>query len=163
VLSARARADLDVQGPGWAEIPFGMECDEQVEQTAAQARTLGLAGVARVVVAVGSGMTLAGLIVGLPAQVPILGVIVGSDPTRRLDRWAPMWRIRGGVDLVVQGDRHAYHRPAHDSTLDGLPLDPYYEAKCAPYLRPGDLFWIVGIRQTASDPEGGRRAEALPA
>jgi hypothetical protein len=27
-----------------------------------------------------------------------------------------------------------------------IPLDPVYEAKCVGFLKPGDLFWIVGRR-----------------
>jgi hypothetical protein len=27
-------------------------------------------------------------------------------------------------------------------------LDPFYEGKCVNFLRDGDLFWLVGIRQT---------------
>jgi len=38
-----------------------------------------------------------------------------------------------------------YHHPV-EASLGGLALDPYYEAKCVPYLRPGDLFWVVGRR-----------------
>jgi len=28
-----------------------------------------------------------------------------------------------------------------------MELDPIFEAKCLPFLQPGDLFWVVGIRQ----------------
>ena len=28
------------------------------------------------------------------------------------------------------------------------PTRPIYEGKCVPFLKPGDLLWIVGIRRT---------------
>ncbi|KKK60758.1 hypothetical protein LCGC14_3021180, partial [marine sediment metagenome] len=36
-----------------------------------------------------------------------------------------------------------------DAKIGGIKLDAVYEAKCIPFLEPGDLFWIVGIRRTA--------------
>jgi hypothetical protein len=42
-----------------------------------------------------------------------------------------------------------YHKPAAAVTHCGLTLDPYYEAKCLPFMEPDDLLWIVGIRQSA--------------
>jgi 1-aminocyclopropane-1-carboxylate deaminase/D-cysteine desulfhydrase-like pyridoxal-dependent ACC family enzyme len=150
VLSARARADTARLGDGWVEIPFGMECADAITQTAGQVHAIPWQA-RRIVVAVGSGMTLAGILHGLDRMKSwpprVAGIVVGSDPAKRLDRWAPPdWRFR--VDLIVQGDRHAYHRAARGVTVAGLPLDPFYEAKCLPYLRDGDLFWVVGIRQT---------------
>ncbi|MFN8161367.1 MAG: pyridoxal-phosphate dependent enzyme [Solirubrobacterales bacterium] len=142
------RADDDAaQTPGAVLVPFGMECQEAIEQTRrAVAQTEIPAGVRRVVVAVGSGMTLAGLLHGLPPGLPVLGVRVGADPAKRLDKYAPDWRAR--VELVEASED--YHK-AVDATLDGIKLDPIYEAKCKPYLKPGDLFWIVGNRE---GPEG---------
>lgn len=146
VIIARARADAAERG--WREIPFGMECPEAVEATAEQ--VVGLpAEVRRLVVPVGSGMSLAGILHGLDAigaQLPVLGVVVGATPTERLDRWAPAdWRER--VELVPSGSD--YHQPAPIRAYRGVALDAHYEAKAAAHLRPGDLLWCVGIRQTA--------------
>jgi hypothetical protein len=41
-----------------------------------------------------------------------------------------------------------YHQHAPVAALGGLELDPVYEAKCLPFLRPGDLLWVVGRRAT---------------
>lgn len=143
VIAARARTQALENR--WAHIPFGMEHWAAVEQTRNQVRNIPDAA-RRLVVPVGSGMSLAGILVGMLArgvQVPILGVMVGADPTRRLDKYAPaFWRQM--VDLVPAGvDYHV--RASHDS-IDEIRLDPYYEAKCVPYLRPGDCLWIVGNR-----------------
>lgn len=141
VIVARAKADAVAQG--WTYIPFGMECAEAVRQTASQARNLPV-HVQRIVMPVGSGMSLAGVLTGLgDRKVPVLGVVVGADPERRLDKYAP-WNWRQMVELVPAG--MDYHKAAPVTDLDGLGLDHYYEAKCLPFLRPGDLFWVVGNR-----------------
>ena len=105
------------------------------------------AGALRVVVPVGSGMSLAGILHGLAQAaftVPVVGVVVGADPVKRLDKWAPKhWRnlcqlVQAGID---------FHKPAPVVRLGDMELDPIFEAKCLPFLQPGDLFWVVGIRQ----------------
>ncbi len=146
VIIARAREDAKERG--WREIPFGMECAEAVEQTRGQVKRLP-SRAKRIVVAVGSGMTLAGILHGIQDRritKPVLGVRVGADPTKRLDKYAPEgWRSM--VELVdAEGD---YHEPATETQRWGIEFDPYYEAKALPHVQAGDLFWVVGIRQTA--------------
>jgi 1-aminocyclopropane-1-carboxylate deaminase/D-cysteine desulfhydrase-like pyridoxal-dependent ACC family enzyme len=142
VIVARARDDAAARG--WREIPFGMECAEAVNQTRKQVRDLP-AGVSRIVVPVGSGMSLCGVLWGLidaGLSIPVLGVVVGASPDKRLEEYAPMgWRdmatlVPSGVD---------YHQ-AVSARVGGVLLDPHYEAKCARFLKPGDMLWIVGIR-----------------
>lgn len=149
VIVARAREDA--AATGWREIPFGMECAEAVEATRKQVANLP-DDVTRIVMPVGSGMSLAGVLWGLEDRglhIPVLGVQVGADPSDRLDEYAPKdWRQR--VELVPSG--LDYHQPASSCLLDDLELDPIYEAKCLPFLDEGDLLWCVGIRQTASAP-----------
>ena len=143
VIKARARNDAATR-PGWVHIPFGMECWEAVQQTAYQ--TGNLPDCRRVVMAVGSGMSLAGILWGTQDRMlPMLGVTVGADPTKRLDTWAPAgWRDR--VTLVDTDT--PYNRPADITDWWGKTLDAHYEAKAAPYVTPGDCFWIVGLRST---------------
>jgi hypothetical protein len=84
-------------------------------------------------------------------------VVVGANPVKRLNQWAPAdWRQH--VTLVPSGTD--YHEAASWTTLqapggDPVELDAHYEAKCLPHLRPGDLLWVVGIRATqgAEPPE----------
>lgn len=144
VIIARARTDAMMRG--WTEIPFGMESPDAIETTAAQTINIPRDS-RRIVVTVGSGMTLAGILHGIEqqkrAELPVLGVVVGADPIRRLNRWAPKnWPER--VKLIRQPSR--YDRPSSVNVWSGIVLDPFYEAKCLPYLRRGDCFWIVGIR-----------------
>ena len=94
VIIARAREDAAALG--WANIPFGMECGEAVQATRAQAGNLP-AEAQRLVIPVGSGMSLAGVLWGLRdagLSIPVLGVVVGADPVKRLDTYAPPdWRL----------------------------------------------------------------------
>jgi 1-aminocyclopropane-1-carboxylate deaminase/D-cysteine desulfhydrase-like pyridoxal-dependent ACC family enzyme len=148
VLIARANEDARIRR--WGLIPFGMECWEAVDQTARQVVNLP-AEARRVVVAVGSGMSLAGILTGLRdvgrGGLPVVGVVVGADPTARLEHYAPgHWRRT--TTLVYS--RTDYHKPASETDWHGLTVDAHYEAKALPHLRHGDVFWCVGIRQTAT-------------
>lgn len=145
VIVARARADAAALG--WIYIPFGMEHEEAVRQTSSQVCNLDELGEPRrIVMPVGSGMSLAGVLTGLERfgfGIPMLGVVVGADPTRRLDRYAPpFWRQM--VELVPAGSD--YHQAATTTGWYGLELDAWYEAKCLPHLRVRDLLWAVGSR-----------------
>jgi hypothetical protein len=141
------RALDDAAMTGWTIIPFGMECAEAVELTARQVINLPAAA-GRVVVPVGSGVTLAGVLVGLAQmgrRLPVLGVIVGADPTRRLEVWAPPgWR-----DMVeLTQSTLAYQRTPSETLLGRIALDPLYEAKCLSFLQTDDCLWVVGHRRT---------------
>jgi 1-aminocyclopropane-1-carboxylate deaminase/D-cysteine desulfhydrase-like pyridoxal-dependent ACC family enzyme len=141
VLQARAREDA--QTSGWTLIPFGVICQEAVNQVAAQTANLP-ADIRRLVVAVGSGISLAGILQGLHAQgraTPVLGILVGKDPIQTLKKYAPPeWPQQ--VELIHSP--FSYEKEAPKTELAGLRLNPIYEAKCLPYLRSGDLFWIIG-------------------
>jgi hypothetical protein len=173
VIVARAREDARERG--WLEIPFGMECQAAVEATAEQVANVP-PEVVRIVVPVGSGMTLAGILHGLERRgwdTPVLGIVVGADPTKRLDRWAPAdWRER--VELLPSGTD--YHEAAGQLQFVGVPVDAHYEAKAAAHVRGGDLLWLVGLRASQaapaqepppddgpSEPAPGRPAQEPPA
>ena len=146
-----ARARTDAKETGWTEIPFGMETGAAVEQTAGQVAALvpHKDEIERVVVPVGSGMSLAGVLHGMDREgldLPVLGVVVGADPSKRLDKYAPKgWRDR----VTLERSPLDYHAHASPSDLEGIALDPVYEAKALPYLQAGDLLWVVGIRASA--------------
>jgi 1-aminocyclopropane-1-carboxylate deaminase/D-cysteine desulfhydrase-like pyridoxal-dependent ACC family enzyme len=147
VITARAREDARINKAGL--IPFGMECREAVYQTEKEVENLPR-DIKRIVVTIGSAMSAAGILHGLNEfgfnDTKVLGVTVGADPTKRLDRYAPYgWRRQ----LTLKASGLRYDQPAPVTVVDDIELDAYYEAKCLPFLQPGDLFWIVGIRPSA--------------
>lgn len=146
------RAMDNARDIGAVYIPFGMEGRVSVVNTAAQVRSLVGIQAKRLVVPIGSGMSTAGILHGMRVfgiDIPVLGVSVGASPERRLAVYAP-GSFQSGFRIVRS--RHDYHTEIH-SEIDGLKLDPIYEAKCAEYLRPGDIFWIVGNRHNKGDAE----------
>jgi 1-aminocyclopropane-1-carboxylate deaminase/D-cysteine desulfhydrase-like pyridoxal-dependent ACC family enzyme len=149
VIVARAAEDARNMGEGWRLIPFGMETPVAVSETASEVPPELPEGVRRIVVPVGSGMSLCGILSGLrylgePGNVlPVLGVVVGASPERRLDTYAPMWRFDEHLTLRPAGV--PYGKLVH-AEVGGIELDPVYEAKCARFLEPGDLLWVVGKR-----------------
>lgn len=146
------RAREDARARGWTLIPFGMECNTAVTMTAAQVRNIP-SDAKRIVVPVGSGMTLAGVLQGLEMfgpDIPVLGVVVGASPMKRLATYAPPgWRFR---TRLVYSHRQ-YSKPTDASgKWPWFKLDGHYEAKAVQYLEPGDVFWCVGCR--LADREG---------
>lgn len=157
VIRARFRQDAErLSGNGWACVPFGMEHPVYLGQVREQAMSLPRTGFDRLVVPVGSGMTLAAILCGLEAagrRMDVLGVRVGGDPSAILDRYAPCWRHRVTLVTGVGG-----FRSATINRLGDLPLDPYYEAKTLPHLRSGDLLWAVGTRASTAVASGNQGA-----
>jgi len=141
------RARDDATSLGWVNIPFGMECHEAVEQTRKQVVNIP-PDTKRIVITVGSAMSLAGILWGMldnDLTCPVLGVRVGADPAKRLDKYAPSnWRKM--VDLVDSG--LDYHESAVGTKVGDIALDSIYEGKCIHFLEENDLLWVVGIRKT---------------
>lgn len=141
--AVNARARDYAQEHGWLHLPFWMDTEAMVWQTAAQAEALpALSG--PLVVPVGSGMTLAGVLWGLRAAgawTRVVGVLVGADPTRRLDKYAPAgWAEQCTLVPMVAAPR---------ADVCGVPLDPGYEGLAAHLLRPGRCLWVTGHRDGA--------------
>lgn len=129
-------------------VPFGMECQEAVKQTAMQVVDIP-EGVKRIVIPCGSGMNLAGLLTGLESidrYIPLLAIQVGADPIKILDKYAPVfWR----ETVTIIKSEYDYHKEVECEEW-GITFDPIYEAKCIEYLQNKDLFWIVGLRQSCN-------------
>jgi cysteine synthase len=144
VIIKRAKDDT-IKHKEYTYVPFGMECHTAVALTQNQVQNIPKQ-VERIVVPVGSAMSLAGILKGLEERnynIPVLGIMVGANPTKRLNEYAPTnWREM--VKLIKSEDD--YHVSRKDVFLGEIPLDATYEAKCLNYLQPNDLFWIVGNR-----------------
>ena len=145
VISARVKQDA-MQLDNWLEVPFGMEFQESIDSVIYQTSNLPLQYCKRIIVPVGSGMTLVGIIKGVRqhnSQIPIIGIIVGRDPTPILDRWLPPdWRD----NLTLINCTQPYKTSIKHNVFQGIDLDPIYEAKMLPYIKPYDLLWLVGHR-----------------
>jgi hypothetical protein len=151
-LSAvKARALRDAQERKWVFVPFGLECTEYFELTKIQTRNIP-SETQRIVAAAGSGMTVAAICAGLRERnlrTPILAVRVGVDPEPLLDRWAPKdWRDQISIVQAPSSFEQAETR----KVWWGVELDPYYEAKAAAFVQPGDVFWLTAIRTPLSGP-----------
>ncbi len=134
----------------WVLIPFGMKCQEAVEQTAKQVKGIPYT-VKRIVVPVGSGMSLCGVLKGLQEckrDIPVLGVSVGRDPRSTIRMYGP--KDYAQMCRIVTSNM-AYGTPASQTLLGNIELDAIYEAKALPYLRLDDLFWCVGHRAHLED------------
>jgi 1-aminocyclopropane-1-carboxylate deaminase/D-cysteine desulfhydrase-like pyridoxal-dependent ACC family enzyme len=139
VITKRAKDDANERG--WGFIPPGVKCNETIQLVSFQVKNIP-AQVKRIVIPVGSGMSLAGLLYGLETasiDLPVLGVCVANPPRRVLDKYAPSgWEDK--CDLV---DAKSYNKSKKNIDLP-IALDPFYEKKCLPFIGPYDLFWIVG-------------------
>lgn len=144
VLQARAEADHKTH-PERALVPLWLRCPLTVEGTRRQCVNVPH-NAKRAVVVAGSGMTLAGVLWGLRdlgLDIPVVGVMVGADPTKTLDTFAGFgwWRRCNLVESPLD-----YKGRVEGAFLGDIALDPGYEAKCLQFLEPGDLFWVAGNR-----------------
>jgi 1-aminocyclopropane-1-carboxylate deaminase/D-cysteine desulfhydrase-like pyridoxal-dependent ACC family enzyme len=152
VIMHRAEADVKAHKK-WTYIPFGMEHRHAMNCTRSQVASIanemekGMPQPKRIVITLGSGMSAAGVLHGLQdlgLSIPVLGVRIGADPTKRLDRYAPaMWRQ--SMSIIDATVHHSYTTHL-DRKIGGVQLDGHYEAKAVDYVHKGDLFWIIGVR-----------------
>jgi 1-aminocyclopropane-1-carboxylate deaminase/D-cysteine desulfhydrase-like pyridoxal-dependent ACC family enzyme len=129
-----------------------MECVEAIEQTKKQTYNIPFNKINRIVIPVGSCMSLLGVLHGLFEQgidVPVFGVCVGAKPDKTLKKYSSK-EMRKNLELCKSP--YKYSTPFPISRINNIRLDPIYEAKCLPFLEDGDLFWIVGIRNMEHAP-----------
>lgn len=125
-------------------IPFGMECAEAIAINKNQVANIPH-GVKRIVIPVGGGMSLCAVARGikdLDIRIPILGVVTGMDPQKTIAKYIGD-NDKPDVELVQAKTEYRHMVKAN---IDGIELDPIYEAKCIDYIKDGDLLWIVGSR-----------------
>jgi len=144
VINARAREFSEKNG--YLYVPFGMDTEAVHHLTANQVKNIPKE-VKRIVVPVGSASSIIGIIKGVKEYRPdikILGVVVGANPLRKLNKYVPDWRKY----MSLKHYKGSYSEPAEETRFGGICLDPYYEAKTIPYIKKGDMLWIVGVRET---------------
>lgn len=147
----QSKAKADVAKLGFTYIPYFLRCHEAVDNTAGQVLNLPGGGIRRIVCAVGSGITMSGIVKGLRqhadvrpdlAHLPVMGVYVGGYPADTLDAYAPGWRTH--ATLVKASSEYAQRLGGVRAGT--ILLDSVYEAKCKSHLIAGDCLWIAGIR-----------------
>lgn len=142
IIVARAREYAVNRGCGY--VPFGMECERNVEVTSEQVVNIPK-DCKRIVIPVGSGMSFSSVVSGMSKygiNKPILGVRVGKDPSKIIKEYAFGLEFMD-YDIVESGVD--YHTPV-EAYVGEYQLDPIYEAKCREFLESGDLLWVVGRR-----------------
>lgn len=141
----RSVAIKEAQVRGYEFVSLSMESQLAVNSTRRQVSGSIPKEARRIVIVVGGGVSAAGLLWGLQdakLEIPVLGVRIGRDPRKQLNRWCPMGWQRS---MRVVTAPEPYEQQV-DNVWCGIEVDPYYEAKCLQFIEPGDLFWIVGIR-----------------
>lgn len=150
VISKRLHDDAAAH-PDWQFWPFGMGRQEYIDDIAIQVAALDLGDFNDIIVPCGSAMTLLGILQGLDnvgarEHQKVIAITLGADPTDRLDKFRPGWRDDPLLTLTPSGID--YEKTANPNAIEGITLDPHYEAKCVPFLKERDLLWIVGLRQS---------------
>lgn len=143
IIVARAREYAQLFKCGY--VPFGMECEENVEITSKQVSNIPKE-CKRLVIPVGSGMSFSSVVTGLTTEgrydLPLLGVRVGKDPSKIIEEYAQGVM---GIDYTIINSDVDYHDSV-TAFIGDYQLDPIYEAKCFKFLEKGDCLWVVGRR-----------------
>ena len=137
------RAKDNAQELNYTYIPFGMERKEAIGQTKGQVKNIPFREIKRIVVPVGSGMTFCGIANGLyelKIDIPLIGISVGANPLKRLQKYLPLFY----KNYKIEYSEEKYSTKILESKFMGVDLHPIYEAKCIPFIKEKDLFWIVG-------------------
>ena len=129
-------------------LPFGLDCEETIDINKLQVLNVPKE-VKRIVVPCGGGMNMIAVIKGLEnygrTDVSVLGVVVGANPQKTIDKYIhnTLFDCTAVKWSLVQHPS-SYSQKAVVTQIDGVELDEIYEAKCIPFMRDGDMLWIVG-------------------
>lgn len=131
-------------------IPFGMESKECIDINMHQVQNVPK-DISRIIIPCGGGMQMISVICGLKhygmSHIKVIGVQVGANPKRVIDKFIPDDGLFGtGYNYEIVKSNVPYSKHLENTTFCGIDLDPVYEAKCIPFLEKGDLLWIVGKR-----------------
>jgi len=146
-----AAARREVVRRGGAMLPFGLECPESVASVAQAAATVppNYTGGGTVVVSAGSGVTLAGLVLGLRGRPSrFLGVSSGRS-VDSIQRCLTRYGIEKSPSIRLVPAQEAYYVPIDYECP--FPSHPHYDRKAWRYLAENAksleaplFFWNVG-------------------
>lgn len=114
--------------------------------------------VKRIIVPTGSGLTAAGIMIGVAEKgIEVIAVatspmVVGSGIRQLAKRYQPNKDIELG-ELTFVCPVMPYDKYLVASLPDGTPLDPFYAAKAWRLTKENDLFWPPGLRPVKAMPE----------
>lgn len=115
-------------------------------------------GIKRIIVPTGSGLTAAGILIGImnSHQAPEIIVIATSKMAtksgiEKMAMSAGNFKYVPGITIIEPV--MPYDTPVIARLPDGTPLDPFYAAKAWKYVEPYDLLWPPGLRPISSMPE----------
>ncbi len=123
-------------------IPFGLEDEISIKINKSQVQNIP-DEVKRIVVPIGSGMNFISILKGLEEydkKIPVLGVQIGLDPLKNIQKFLGTTTI----PYEIVKTELSYNKQAKEYMLGNIKLNKTYEAKCLPYLKSNDLFWIIG-------------------
>ncbi len=123
-------------------IPFALEDEITIEINKEQIQNIP-DEVKRIVVPIGSGMNFISILKGLEEynkNIPVLGIQVGLDPTKNIQKFLGNTNIQ----YEIIKSELPYDKHPKEYKLGNISLNKTYEAKCLPYLKAGDLLWIIG-------------------
>ncbi len=134
-----------------------------IEDAAAQVENLP-AGVRRIVIPTGSGLTASGVLVGLCRagryDVGVLCLAV-STMASAVDIWDKALALLPEQPdlprLSLRRAPQAYGEPVFAVLPDDALLDPYYAAKARGEVTAGDCLWVPGVRPRVTMPDEIRR------
>lgn len=130
-------------------IPFGMKCQENIDVISKQCSNIP-ESVKRIIVPVGSGVTMCGIIKGLSdfdrKDVKVLGVQTGANSAKFINSNLPIMNEIDYKLVYYKPDLSPSKRYEETSNvkLGDINLNERYESKCFDFIKKGDLFWIVG-------------------
>jgi 1-aminocyclopropane-1-carboxylate deaminase/D-cysteine desulfhydrase-like pyridoxal-dependent ACC family enzyme len=146
VVQARARQ--------WASennaylVPFGMADESSFRLATVQSESLLrsdlLGDVKRIVLIAGSGVNMIGVLRGMSnwdIKLPVLAVLVGHNCRAFVSK---NFSSNLSPDFVYMSSPVPYSSDAVYSHVNGVEVDARYEGKAVPFLRSGDLFWVIG-------------------
>lgn len=151
-LSTIKKQSLDyANNNNYFYIPFALEDEITIEINKDQVQNIP-DEVKRIVVPIGSGMNFISILKGLEEynkNIPVLGVQIGLDPTKNIQKFLGNTNIQ----YEIVKSELPYNKHSKEYKLGNISLNKTYEAKCLPYLKSGDLLWIIGKELFEEDDE----------
>ena len=129
-------------------IPFGLESQISIDINMHQVANIPDFAAKRIVIPCYDGINMISVIKGLDYygkhDVKVLGVVLSKAPTDAFRRFFGKTIFdKPQVEYAFVHSHLDFKTPAAQCEIDGIQLNPRYEAKCIPFLNKGDLLWIV--------------------